>query len=65
MTTFTQQIKEQLLNGEQFQNELADWFTLNNPSRGLRIITIKGEDKFYQDINSYAKRVSQLIKRGY
>jgi len=61
----TQEIKEMILNGQQFSNEQADWYTLSSPENDRRIIVIGGEYRFYKTLNSYAKRISQLIKRGY
>ena len=63
----TQEIKVELLKGKQtqFGNESADWHTINRPEENTRIIFFGCEPKFYKNINSYAKRISQLIKRGY
>ena len=63
--TYTQEIQKQLENGDQFANELNGWATCNNPSQNLRMIMMpNGENKFYKDMKSYAKRVAQLINRG-
>tara|TARA_B110000285_G_C15011643_1_gene556742 strand:- start:679 stop:903 length:225 start_codon:yes stop_codon:yes gene_type:complete len=63
----TQEIKVELLKGKQTQysNENADWYTVNRPNENTRIIFFGGEPKFYKSINSYAKRISQLINKGY
>ena len=64
MTCF-QEIKKALENGEQFENQSGNWWTLNNPKKNLRIIVRGGEMFFYKNMGSYAKRVKQLINRGY
>ena len=66
-TMTAQEIKKELLKGKQTQygNEAADWFTINRPEENTRIIYFGLEPKFYKTIDSYAKRISQLIKRGY
>lgn len=61
----TQEVKIDLQNGEQFGNDVSNWYTLNNPENKLRMIVINDENKFYKTIESYAKRVSQLIRRGH
>ena len=63
----TQEIKAELLKGRkvQFGNDSANWYTVNRPEENTRIIFFGTEAKFYKSINSYAKRVSQLINRGY
>ena len=63
----TQEIKAELLKGRevQFGNESADWYTVNRPEENTRIIFFGTEIKFYKSIDSYAKRISQLVKRGY
>ena len=63
--SFYEGIREELIKGENFENESADWYTLNNPKNNVRMIVIRGENKFYKNIDSYAKRVVQLLKRGY
>tara|TARA_R110000851_G_scaffold257874_1_gene410320 strand:- start:331 stop:528 length:198 start_codon:yes stop_codon:yes gene_type:complete len=63
----TQEIKAELLKGRevQFGNESADWYTVNRPEENTRVICFGTEAKFYKCIDSYAKRISQLVKRGY
>ena len=63
--SFYERIREELIKGENFENDSADWYTLNNPKNNVRMIVIRGENKFYKNIDSYAKRVVQLLKRGY
>ena len=63
--TYFQEIKTKLENGEQFENTSADWYTLNNPNQNRRIIVIGTESFFYKNMDSYAKRVKQLINRGF
>jgi len=62
------EVKSELLKGTQFGNEVADWFTLNREHidpKEAKVIVIGGEYKFYKNIDSYAKRIVELIKRGY
>jgi hypothetical protein len=60
-----QDVKVELQNGQNFENERADWLTLNKPSANRRLLCIRGDIKEYKTINSYAKRVYQLINKGY
>ena len=63
---FFEDIRESLVNGEDFENEAADWYTLNRINKdGTLYICIRGENRWYKTINSYARRVAQLLKRGY
>ena len=60
------EIKSELLKGQQFGNESADWFTLNRCHiDGGKVIVIRGEYHFYKTVDSFSKRISQLIRRGY
>lgn len=61
----TQEIKKALLNGAQFGNEAADWYTLNRCHvDGGKIIVINGRYCFYKTLDSFAVRIGQLIKKG-
>lgn len=62
--TQVQQIKQDLTNGKQFGNELANWFSLVNVEKNYFILDIRGEMKFYKNLNSVAKRIKQLINTG-
>jgi|TARA_R110002111_G_scaffold236907_1_gene298239 hypothetical protein len=62
--TFFQEIKEALIKGEDFNNESADWAT-QNCGFGALIIWIGDTPFFYKNFTSYAKRIKQLINRGY
>lgn len=62
--TQVQQIKQDLTNGKQFENELANWFSLVNVEKNYFILAIRGEMKFYKNLNSVAKRIKQLINTG-
>lgn len=64
-TMQTKQIIIDLQKGNQFSNERADWSTLSNPRLEQRIIVIDGEMFWYKTIESYAKRILQLTKRGF
>ena len=61
--TFYQEIKEALIKGEDFNNENAVLYTDN--FKGSYTIIIKGKYFSYKNISSYAKRVKQLLNRGY
>ena len=62
--TFYQEIKEALENGEDFNNENANWST-QNCGKGAYLIWIGDDVIGYKNISSYAKRVKQLLNRGY
>ena len=64
-TMTTKEIKSALLKGENFSNESADWYSYCKPSVNLFWIVIGERDLFCKNIDSAAKRISQLIKRGY
>lgn len=59
-----EEIKEQLLQGEQFENPAADWFTICKPSGNLFWIVIRGKDYFYKNIDSAARRIFKLMNTG-
>ena len=58
-------IKAALLNGQNFGNESAGWYTLCKPSEGRFIIVIADKYVFCKSIGSAARRIFQLINRGY
>jgi hypothetical protein len=65
-----QEIKSALLEGQQFGNDTANWFTINRPSTNRpseRVFWIVIGERYLccKNINSAARRISQLIKRGY
>lgn len=60
----TKEIIKELLSGRQYSNDAANWFTLSKPSENRRIIVIGGVLMHYKSIESYAKRILILIKRG-
>jgi hypothetical protein len=67
--TYYQEIKEALRNGEDFNNEKEDWATSNFPAtdgcRGSYLIFIGDKIFGYKNLSSYARRVKQLLNRGY
>lgn len=63
-TMKAKEIKAELEKGVQFGNESADWYTINRPQDGLRMLCIRGENKFFKNMDSYAKRICRLIKVG-
>jgi len=58
------QIKQDLTNGVQFGNDLANWFSLVNVEKNRFILDINGDTKFYKNLDSVAKRINQLINKG-
>jgi hypothetical protein len=61
----TQEIKSALLEGQNFANESANWFSQCKPSHNLFLIVIAERNLFCKNVDSAAKRISQLLKRGY
>ena len=61
----SKQIKKSLLEGQNFQNEAANWYSLCRPAENLFWIVIGEKNIFCKNIDSAAKKISQLIKRGY
>lgn len=60
----TQEIKSALLEGQNFGNEAANWYSVCKPSENLFWIVIRERNLFCKNIDSAAKRISQLIKKG-
>jgi hypothetical protein len=60
----TQEIKLALLEGQNFGNEAANWYSVCKPSKKLFWIVIGEKNVFCKNVDSAAKRISQLIKRG-
>ena len=58
------QIKQDLTNGVQFGNDLANWCSLVNVEKNYFILDINGNMKFYKNLDSVAKRINQLINKG-
>jgi hypothetical protein len=61
----TKEIKSALLEGQNFGNESANWYSVCRPSENLFLIVIAERNLFCKNIESAAKRISQLIKRGF
>lgn len=61
----SKQIKKSLLEGQNFRNEAADWYSLCRPSENLFWIVIGEKNIFCKNIDSASRKISQLIKRGY
>ena len=61
----TQEIKLALLEGKNFGNEAANWYSVCKPSENLFWIVIGEKNLFCKNIDSAAKRIAQLIKRGF
>jgi hypothetical protein len=59
------EIKNALLEGKNFGNEASNWYSLCKPSQNRFWIVIQDRNIFCKNIESAAKRISQLIKRGY
>lgn len=64
-TMTTTQIKEATLKGQQYENEVNEWFTLTSVDENIFCIVIDMEHRFYKNITSYSVRVKQLINRGF
>ncbi len=61
----TQEIKTAILEGQNFGNEAANWYSICKPSEKLFWIVIGERNVFFKNIDSAAKRISQLMKRGF
>jgi hypothetical protein len=61
----TQEIKSALLEGKNFGNEVANWYSVCRPSEKIFWIVIGERNLFCKNIESASKRISQLIRRGY
>ena len=60
----SKEIKLALLNGEQFGNEAANWFTICRIKENLFMLVIDDENIFFNNIDKYARRILKLIKTG-
>jgi len=60
----TQEIKQALLNGQQFTNEVSNWYSVCNPSKNLFWIVLGDKNLFYNNIDSLSRKISQLLKKG-
>jgi hypothetical protein len=61
----SQEIKTALLQGQNFANEAAGWYSVCRPNENMFWIVIGERNLFCKNIDSAAKRISQLIKRGF
>jgi hypothetical protein len=61
----TQEIKSALLEGQNFGNEAANWYSVCKPSKNLYWIVIGEKNLFCKNIDSAAKRILQLINKGF
>jgi hypothetical protein len=59
------EIKTALLNGQNFGNEAANWFSQCKPSHNLFLIVIGDKNVFCKNVDSAAKRIVKLINTGY
>jgi hypothetical protein len=59
------EIKKCLLEGQNFGNEVAGWYSICRPIEGLYMIVIGERNLFCKDIDSASKRISNLINRGF
>jgi len=65
MNEFKNEIKAELLNGENFGNEAADWFTLNRIKyTGEMMIQIGDDIHFFSTQTKYTNAVVKLLKSG-
>ena len=60
--TYFQEIKQNLKNGKNYNS--SNWFTINRPQDGLRVIHINDEMYFYNNLDSYARKVKKLLNQG-
>jgi hypothetical protein len=58
------QIKQDLMNGVQYGNDLTNWFSVVNVDKNRFMLNIQDEMKFYKNLDSVAKRINQLINKG-
>jgi hypothetical protein len=61
----TKEVKQALLNGQQFGNEAANWYTVVSITKNMFWIVIGERNLFCKNIDSAAKKIAQLINRGY
>ena len=59
------EIKSALLKGQNFGNEVANWYSVCKPSENIFWIVIGERNLFCKNIDSAAKRIAQLLNRGY
>jgi hypothetical protein len=59
--TQTNRIKQDLINGVQFGNDVANWYSLVSVDKNFFMLDIRGELKFYKNIDSVAKRINRLM----
>lgn len=60
----TQEIKQAILDGKNFENEAANWYTVFKPSENLYWIVIGDRDLFCKNLESATKRVKKLMNTG-
>jgi hypothetical protein len=58
------EIKKSLLEGQNFGNEAAGWYSICRPSESLYMIVIGERNLFCKNIDSASKRISKLINTG-
>lgn len=62
---YIQSLKEEILNGRNWENYYYDWYTLFKPSENRYIIVKNDKYYFYKNANTAAKRLGQLLNRGF
>ena len=58
------QIKQDLTNGVQYENYVANWYSVINVEQNRFMLNINDEIKFYKNLDSVAKRINQLLNKG-
>jgi hypothetical protein len=58
------QIKADLTNGVQYENYVANWYSVINVEQNRFMLNINDEIKFYKNLDSVAKRINQLLNKG-
>jgi tRNA U34 5-carboxymethylaminomethyl modifying enzyme MnmG/GidA len=58
------QIKQDLTNGVQYENYVANWYSVINVEQNRFMLNINDEIKFYKNLDSVAKKINQLLNKG-
>lgn len=63
--TMYSEIKAQLAEGQNFQNDNADWYTINGIKKsGGMFISVAEDVRSFRTLDSFAKAVKRLINTG-
>jgi hypothetical protein len=64
-SNYIESLRQEIVNGGNWSNENANWFTLFKPSENRYMIVINDKNYFYKNSSTAAKRLGQLLNRGY